>query len=209
MRIASHKLGFGGRWAKLVGFALMTTLASGCYGGVFGSPRVDVDKPDQPDDPPSNAGETGGIPEEEAEAPFVIPGDEVKLLPFSVRLRNLATLVDVPTDSPIFDVLHAQRVPLGAHDYASGIAADLRWSPDRMHAWVKAIQPVCKSAEFAARYPTLLDDPTPLLRMTLGREPTPEDVASLDDAMVADLPPDARYQLVCLAALSSLEFVAM
>jgi hypothetical protein len=72
-----------------------------------------------------------------------------------------------------------------------------------MQAWVKAMVRVCDSTEFQGRYPTLLDDPGPLVQAVFGRDPTEDELTGFTEITGA-----TRYQLTCLAVLSSLEFVA-
>ena len=97
---------------------------------------------------------------------------------------------------------------LGDHDYANGVAPDLDWNADRMETWVKAIKPVCNDPQFQARYPTLATDVTPLARAAFGRDPTADEIGAFDDVKLGQLDGAGQYRMVCLAVLSSLEFVA-
>jgi hypothetical protein len=125
-----------------------------------------------------------------------------------VRLANLERVAGIPQDHFAFTELLRQRYLLGDHDYAAGIAPDLTWAPQKMQMWVKGMIPVCDSAEFKARYPDLLEDPTPLLQAAFGRDATDAELEGLGElaAEVPDL--DMRYRMTCLSVVSSLEFVA-
>ncbi|MFO0635277.1 MAG: hypothetical protein U0168_20715 [Nannocystaceae bacterium] len=58
-----------------------------------------------------------------------------------MRLANLAAVAGVHPDDPMFMALLDRRFQLGDHDYANGIAPDLKWTPERMETWVKALRP--------------------------------------------------------------------
>lgn len=205
---------------------LLSLAASGCYGGIAlpgndsagGTPSDSGDSAEDSSGDPSGDPSSGGSgddpsgggddPPDEEPSPFHVPEDEVRLLPFHVRARNLAEVVGVTEDHSMFTQLRATRYQLGDHDYANGIAPDLRWDAQKMQVWVKAMIPVCDSAEFKDRYPDLLTDPTALLQQVYGRQPTDDEITAYDDVMVADATPDVQYQLACASILSSLEFVA-
>ncbi len=157
------------------------------------------DSSDDPDDNPEPA---------EEEDPFELPGTEARLLPFHVRMANLAAVMGVEDDHFIFDELYMRRIQLGDHDFSGNIAADLAWNPQKMSVWVRSLKPVCSSFQFQERYPNISADPTPLLQQILARDPDAEELAAYA-AVVADAPDTATAdQLTCFAALSSLEFVA-
>jgi hypothetical protein len=123
-------------------------------------------------------------------------------------MANLVAVAGVAESHPMFDQLHAKRYQLGDHDYANGVAPDLDWNADRMETWVKAIKPVCNDPQFQARYPTLASDATPLARAAFGRDPTTEELHAYDDVKMGQLDGAGQYRMVCLAVLTSLEFVA-
>lgn len=186
-------------------------LGAGCYQGIDGdrgAPAADDEGAegeageDDGADPPRDPGDP--VPE----APFEVPGNEVEALPFHVRIQNLASVAGVKTDHPMFLGLYAKRYQLGDHDFASGVAPNLKWTPEHMEAWVKALRPYCADPVFQARYPDLAIDPTPLVRAAFAREPTRAELVAY--AEVGEGQPDGagRHRMVCLAVLTSLEFVA-
>ncbi|MBL4688770.1 MAG: hypothetical protein JKY37_29545 [Nannocystaceae bacterium] len=144
----------------------------------------------------------------EPEAPFELPNDEVTLLPFPVRMTNLALVVGVSVDNPVFDTAFQLRILLGDHDYSQQAAPDLRWTADRMYHWVRALAPICNSQLLTSKYPDLAADPSALMRAAYGRDPSPEEVDAIVEIAVAPLPVPDRSKLACLAVLSSLDFVA-
>ena len=77
-----------------------------------------------------------------------------------------------------------------------------------MQNWVRGLMPVCDSDVMQSKYPDLVDDPTPLIRDAFGRDPTEADLEPLTDIASSTQPDATKYQLTCLAVLSSLEFVA-
>lgn len=167
----------------------------------------DGDAPDD-DGPGSPDGDDEDPEPAEDEDPFELPGTEARLLPFHVRMTNLANIVGVEKDHFIFDELYTRRIQLGDHDFSGNIAADLAWNAQKMGVWVKSLEPVCTSVQFRERYPSISADPTPLLQQVMARDPDAEElegyaavIAGAPDTTTADL-------LTCYAALSSLEFVA-
>lgn len=144
----------------------------------------------------------------EPEAPFELPNDEVTLLPFPVRMTNLALVVGVSVDNPVFDKAFQLRILLGDHDYSQQTAPDLRWTADRMYHWVRALAPICNSQLLTSKYPDLAADPSALMRAAYGRDPSSEEVDAIVEIAVAPLPGPDRSRLACMAVLSSLDFVA-
>ncbi len=184
----TDKLGGGGAPTRDSG-------AAGADGGGGSAGDDDGTDPTTPDDP-------------EPDSPFEVPKDEVRLLPFHVRMANLVAVVGVPEEHAMFDELRAKRYQLGDHDYANGVAPDLDWNADRMETWVKAIKPVCNDPQFQARYPTLATDVVPLARAAFGRDPTADEIGAFDDVKLGQQDGAGQYRMVCLAVLTSLEFVA-
>lgn len=202
--------------------ALAVVFPLGCYSGID-NPAASV-ATDAADDTGTSSEATGETPDPEhptdddadppddgpgpVEDPFEVPNHEVRLLPFGVRMTNLATLVGVDTDHFIFDDLYVRRTLLGDHDYANGVAPDLSWSPTKMSVWVKGVKPVCNSAQWLAAHPKLSADPAPLLREILAREPDSDELATYQELAISAVATANADELICLAALSSLDFVA-
>ncbi|MBC8071458.1 MAG: hypothetical protein IAG13_24235 [Deltaproteobacteria bacterium] len=154
----------------------------------------------------SAGSDEGGQPDDEA--PFEVPTSEVQLLPFHVRMANLVAVTGVPADHAMFGQLWAKRFQLGDHDYAHGVAPDLDWNADRMEQWVKAVKPVCDDPQFQARYPDLASDVTRLARAAYGRDATDDELQAFDEVKLGQVDGAGQYRMVCLAVLTSLEFVA-
>lgn len=155
------------------------------------------------------AGSTGAPEAEPLPDPFDLDRDNVRLLPFLVRHKRLQQLLDVGPDDPAFAVLLARRYELGDYNHAEGVNPDLTWTATRMSVWVAAMRPVCASPAMKARFPAFPDALGDLLLAAYGVPPGPDD---LDDyeALLGNAAFDeaARYELVCVAALSALAFVA-
>lgn len=194
--------------------ALLALASGGCYQGISGGGPGQADSGPTRDD--ASAGEGGGesgggsgTPDDPAaEQPFEPPTSEVELLPFHVRMANLAKVAGVPTDDAMFLDLYTRRYQLGDHDYANGVAPDLKWTPERMETWVKGIKPVCDDPRFQARYPDLASDPTALVQVAFARAPDDEELAAFDQVKAGQADGAGQYRMVCLAVLTSLEFVA-
>mgnify|MGYP000228673775 CR=1 FL=1 len=202
---------------KLLGPILSLALASGCYSGIDSAPgasagpAADGGAADGDEPPPADDDGTPQEPDpEEPTAPFRVPGDEARLLPFPVRMQNLAHLTNQTVDHPMFAELLELRYQLGDHDFASGVAPDLRWSAEKMQYWVRGLKPVCASTEMAAAYPDLLTDPRPMMRQAWGHEPAAEEVEALADIKNdATVLPADQYMVTCLAVLTALDFVSI
>jgi hypothetical protein len=147
-----------------------------------------------------------GIVDHEA---FDLSTEQPQLLPFNVRFSRLAAVVGVPATDPIFDLVRKNRTSLGDHDFANGQQPDRLWSSSRMALWVRSLKPVCASEAMKTRYPALPADLPALIENAFGRPANDEDRAMVGDALAdaAELPEATRYQIACLAVLSSAEFV--
>ena len=140
---------------------------------------------------------------------FAMPRDSVKLLPYAVRLSKLAVVLGAGTDAAPLELVRRKHLELGDADHANGIAADRTWTAAKLAAWTESIEPVCASAELAARFPALPSSLPALVEVAYGRRFEPEDRALVDEALAAvALDPQAQHEVTCLAILSSVEFVA-
>lgn len=158
------------------------------------------------------AGDRGGPgafeEEDEFGDAFALPRDRSELLPFAIRLRKVADVVGVGEEDALLEPLRTRRIELGDSDYARGVAADRTWLAARMSIWIDALRPVCTSEAMHARYPALPGDLPALLEAAWGRPVAADELAAFTDPLAAtSLDDDARYEVLCLAALSSAEFV--
>lgn len=140
---------------------------------------------------------------------FNLPETQPQLLPFWVRLERVAGVLDRTTDDPLFELLRQNRLGLGDYDYASGVKPDRMWSPARISLWAKSLKPVCSSTEMHAMFPglaTVPADAVALASKAWGRSVATSEL-NFDAPSLAALEASARYEMVCLAILSSAEFV--
>jgi hypothetical protein len=188
-------------------------LLTACYQGIDGDRGAPAAGDDAGGDDVADPGDDGDDPppdpdEPAPEAPFEVPNAEVEVLPFHVRIQNLAAVAGVKTDHPMFLGLYAKRYQLGDHDFATGVAPNLKWTPEHMEAWVKGLRPYCDDPAFQARYPELATDPTALVRAAFARDPDGEELAAFADVTAGQIDGAGRHRMVCLAVLTSLDFVA-
>lgn len=154
----------------------------------------------------ASTGTTGGVDE----PPFNLDRDNIRLLPFAVRLGRLSLLLDLPESDPAFAVMLARRYDLGDYDFAKGIHPDLTWTTSRMANWVAAVRPICNSPAMKERYPEFPLDLAALMGDAYGFPPAPVDLEVYESLLGdANLDEPTRYETVCLAVLSQLEFVAL
>ena len=132
---------------------------------------------------------------------------EIQVQPFSLRMSKLGHVMQLPLSDPLFSELYQHRHSLGDHDYARALRPDRRWSARKIGIWVKGLLPVCESARFKSMYPAVAVAPDALIIRAYGRPADALDQAALADALVASSG-DNDDTLVCIALLSSLEFVA-
>jgi hypothetical protein len=146
---------------------------------------------------------------EEFEPAFATQDTQPLLLPFWVRMERVSALVGKSLDDPMFNALKANRLGLGDYDYASGVKPDRMWSPARMTLWAKSLRPVCSSEAMHALYPNLATDPADILALASdawGREVATEEM-TFDAPNLASLSQAERFDTICLAILTSTEFV--
>lgn len=208
-----------------IGVAFLGAFAlAGCYSGIDaprGNGQADggadaadgadgADGADDGDDGDGSDDQANQMPDDDgpAEDPFLVPGEEVDMLPFPARMNNLSAVTGATLTHPIFFALYDLRYQLGDHDFSNLQAPDLRWSPQKMQNWVKGLIPVCDSVVMQAKYPDLVADPTPLIRAAFGRDPLPTDLEPLQDIASSTQDDATKYRLTCITVLSSLEFVA-
>jgi len=183
---SSHRL-----WGAAAGVAALAV--SAC--GVVGDPPVVDPEADPAVQGPKSA--------------FGLDRAQPQLLPFGARLRRVASVAGVPLDSPILDELEANRIALGDYDFARGVAPDSTWTASRIALWAKSLRPVCASAEMRARYGALPAELSDLMKTAYGRTPTPEEISEITSVAseAGTMTDDERYEVLCLAVLSSAEFV--
>src|SRR5262249_46645963 len=117
-------------------------------------------------------------------------------------------VVGLAQTDPVFTQLKTNRTQLGDHDYANGIKADNTWTALRMSVWVQSIQPVCASAAMTKKFPALPENLNQLVEAAYGRAGVPEDAADVTAAAQGlSLTTAQRYNTICLAILSSMEFL--
>lgn len=148
-------------------------------------------------------------PAEEFEPAFATQDTQPLLLPFWVRMERVSALVGKPLDDPMFATLEANRLGLGDYDYASGVKPDRMWSPARMALWAKSLRPVCASQAMHTLYPNLATEPDDIIALASdawGREVAQAEL-TFDAPNLASLTQAERFETICLAILTSSEFV--
>lgn len=143
---------------------------------------------------------------EDLEPGFTFQRDEVRLLPFHTRVQKLVTVTGLAADDPLFDQLYRSRYDLGDHNYGQGVGPELSWNATKIGLWVRVLRPVCASDAFATRY-DLPSETALLMSAAYGRTPGADEVDAIVQG-VAGLDEAGTYEAVCLAVLTSAEFVA-
>jgi len=180
-------------------------VAVGCIGqiGDHGSPDPIGSSPGA--QPPGGVGPSKPVVQP---GDFEVPATNILVLPFAVRLEKVAAVVGVPVSDPLLNSLRDNRVSLGDYDFANSRQPDKTWTALKVADWVRAIKPVCASPQMHAKYSALPEKLPSFVEAAYGRAATPDDAAAVTSSEMG-LPTSAnRYETICLAMLSSLEFVA-
>lgn len=188
---------------------ILVTLAAGCVGqigGGSGGPG-DPGSNGQPGSGPSSGNGTGNKPAVKP-GDFQVPAENIQILPFSVRLQKVAAVVGVPVSDPLMNSLRDNRVSLGDYDFANSRQPDKTWTALKVADWVRAIKPICASSQMRARYSALPEKLPQFIEAAYGRSATPDDTAAVTSSAMGLMADASRYDTICLAMLSSLEFVA-
>lgn len=139
---------------------------------------------------------------------FAVPSSDILILPFAVRLQKVASVLGVPATDPLLNSLRDNRASLGDYDFANSVQPDKTWTALKIGDWVKAIKPVCASSQMRTRYPGLAENASSLIEAAYGRAATSDDLAALSGSAAGLSTAPSRYETICLALLSALEFVA-
>lgn len=136
-----------------------------------------------------------------------LPAPQLKLLPFDVRLRKVAAAVGVPVADPLFDAVRAQRLQLGGHDFANGVAPDLAWNAQRMALWLEVMVPVCADARVRTHFGEWRAQGLEKFAVEAWGRPVTQ--ADKDDlAPTLAIAGDTGWRATCAALLSSVELLA-
>ena len=197
------------RAATIITTLLALLLSAGCVGDVelMADNSVETSFPSgkTPD------GQTGEPGNGETTPPpaFELVQENTQLLPFHIRMAKLSRVTGLAQDDPAFDEIWRNRYALGDHNYGQGIGPDLTWSANKMSVWVRALRPVCQSAQMRERYADLPTDLNALIMAGYGREAEEADLQVVEDALAEEGVADTeRYDTVCLSILTSMEFVS-
>ena len=76
-----------------------------------------------------------------------------------------------------------------------------------MGIWIKGLLPLCESARFSELYPAVANSPEAFITAAYGRDFLAEDQMVLDEVLGTMDGADQEDRTVCVAILSSLEFV--
>lgn len=192
----------------LIAISLGFALLSACDGGLQSNYGATPQDPRPSTNNPSSSPVTPEAPATIKPA-ITIERQSVRLLPFKVRLNKLSQVIELPQEDPVFDSIKASRYELGDFNHAQGIRPDLTWGASKMGLWVKSIKPICAHPNMRQRFPTLPEHLNELILSAYGREADEQDLIAVEDIVQdASLDEATRYQTLCLATLSSMEFIA-
>lgn len=197
--------------ARLAAVAALSTSLLACTGVISGEQTKDGSESSHPGaGASSHGGSSGSTGQATPEIPkFTVLAQFPVLLPFEVRLSRLSAVAGIASSDPAFDLLRANATQLGDYDYANGLEPDNTWTAFKMSLWVQSLKPVCASQAMLTRYPSLPERLGPLIETAYGRSLSAQDSADMAAALgTLPLSPEARTQTICLALLSSLEFLA-
>jgi hypothetical protein len=178
---------------------------AGCIGQI-GAPGEQPGAIDPGNGTPT-PGNSGGNPVVQP-GDFAVPSDNILVLPFSVRLQKVASVAGVAVSDPLMNSLRDNRYNLGDYDFANSRQPDKTWTALKVSDWVRAVKPICASPQMHARYASLPENIPAFVQAAYGRAATPDDTAAITASAMGLMTSTGRYETICLAMLSSLEFVA-
>lgn len=143
-----------------------------------------------------------------ANKPFDASRTTVELVPYRTRLSKLGHVAGRPVSDVIFAKVRELNVQLGEHDYSKGVLPNLSWKDTEIKLWTQALEPVCTSSVMKTRFPWPNAAAT-FVETALGRKPATEDQAVIDQINGATATNAEKFEILCFAYLSSLEFVAL
>lgn len=203
----SAKFALSGPLSATLVCSIFCVIAVGCNGqiGDHGSPDPIGSSPGAT--PPGGSPPPGSKPVIQP-GDFEVPATNILVLPFAVRLEKVAAVAGVPVSDPLLNSLRDNRASLGDYDFANSRQPDKTWTALKVADWVRAIKPVCASPQMHAKYSALPEKLPAFIEAAYGRVATPDDTAAVNDSALGLMPSATRYETICLAMLSSLEFVA-
>lgn len=183
---------------------------TGCTGQIAGPP-AGPDGPGAtpgPSDPgdPDDPSEPGVRPPQNDGPDLALDTASPRLLPFEVRLARVASVLGVDAGADILSGVRRARIALGDYDHSRGILPDGQWSATRMVTWMSAMRPLCESQQMRGQFPSLPGDLQGLASAAWGRTADPGELTILEEE-TASLGEQERYAALCVAVLSSAEFV--
>jgi hypothetical protein len=190
----------------LVGCLFFSTIVTGCIGQI-GAPGEQPGGGSAPGNGTPGPGNSGGKPVVQP-GDFSVPSDNILVLPFSVRLEKVASVAGVAVSDPLMNSLRDNRYNLGDYDFANSRQPDKTWTALKVSDWVRAVKPICASPQMHARYASLPENIPAFVEAAYGRAATPDDTAAVTASAMGLMTSTGRYETICLAMLSSLEFVA-
>ena len=125
-------------------------------------------------------------------------------LPFRIRESKLSLIAGANTGSLM--KLSLNKYFFGDYHFANGVVPKYSWEQNDMQNWVESIEPICTAIQPSYPWPTGNDS---FLMLALGRESnaTDADVINQIQAMTTATAAE-KFQVFCIATLSSLEFIS-
>lgn len=96
----------------------------------------------------------------------------------------------------------SQATNLGDYNFGEGYAPEKSWGSSKMFSWVSLLSQYCQSGDFS------VTGAKTLAQTALGRTLTEAEHLKIDEIYASELTDPKKYGVVCLWAISNLEFVS-
>ena len=134
--------------------------------------------------------------------------DRVNLLPYSVRIRKLMSILEANEDefrnTEFYKSFETYRYFLGDHNYAEGISEQTTFTPLQRAVWVQAVQAFCQSETLKAR---VNKNPRELIRRAFAVDYENHKKNLVDEIYQNSQDNEEAFVISCTSLLSSLEFL--
>jgi hypothetical protein len=156
---------------------------------------------------PSTTSETKNDTATETGLPFSVGRKAVQLLPFPMRMSKLRSVVG-SDDATLYKEIEDRKGELGGFDYASGVRQELSWLESRMTSWTKGLRPICTSEIMRSKY-SWTGGLRKFFVAAYGREPSGHDLEMVSRVDSQGASAGEKFEILCTAVLSSLEFLTL
>lgn len=125
-------------------------------------------------------------------------------LPFRLRESKLALIAGANTGSLL--KLTTNKYFFGDYHFANGVVPKYSWEQNDIQNWVESVEPICTAIQPSYAWPAANQS---FIMLALGREMNSSDTDVINQIQAMSTATAAeKFQIFCIATLSSLEFIS-